>query len=289
MSYNYVVILVGFLSTALAKGSGVWTDPNHYTGTGFAGIRIVAEDPPHVLKLVGTDDGVSWFSLTGSCSGDGMRTIQLDFSPKGGPADLTGAWASSQSGTTITWPDGNAWTLLTKPTDAWHSSDGLDDHAGLFVDPNHYAAPDAFAGTRYIAEDPPHELKLVGTDDGTSWWFLQGTCSGERMDSIHFDFSHKGGPSDLTGVWKAGGPGGAGTIAWPDGNAWSKVGKLPASSAPVDSLSAALALVGLVLVVIAAKALNRRRQASEQQKELAAFDAAVEQGGHDVVLAGRAA
>ena len=282
-----LTILAASLGTALAKGAGVWTDPNHYTGKGFAGIRIVAEDPPHVLKLVGTDDGVSWFSLTGTCSGDGMRTIKFDFSPKSGPADLTGAWASGQSGaTTITWPDGNAWTLLAAPTDAWRSSDGLDDHAGLFVDPNHFVAPESFAGTRYIAEDPPHELKMVGTDDGTSWWSLQGSCTGEQMDSIHFDFSHKGGPSDLTGVWKAGGPGGAGTITWPDGNAWYKVGTLPASGAPVDSLSAALALAGLVLIVVAAKALNRRWQTREQQKELAAFDEAVEKGGH--VLAGRA-
>ena len=39
------------------------------------------------------------------------------------------------------------------------------------------------------------------------------------MTSIHFDFSKKGGPRDVTGVWESA-P--ARTIRWPDGNVWSK-------------------------------------------------------------------
>ena len=51
--------LLATLPLAAAKGAGAWLDPKHYKGrASFAGMRFIAEDPPHVLNVVGTDDGV---------------------------------------------------------------------------------------------------------------------------------------------------------------------------------------------------------------------------------------
>ena len=118
------------------------------------------------------------------------------------------------------------WALLAAPTRAF-LLDAADDHTGVFFDPHHFKVG-TFRGMRFIAEDPPHVLKMVGSDDGT-FWFLEGFCTGPKMTSIHFDFSPKGGPKELVGKWA---PSPARTITWPDGNVWSKaVPELQASFA----------------------------------------------------------
>ena len=119
------------LASVAAHGAGVWRDPNHALGDGsLAGLRFIAESPPHVLTLVATDDGVNWYTLHGSCSGVGMTTITIDFSPKGGPSEpLSGTWGSTEAGgATITWPDGNVWPMASAPTAAWLRPTPLDDH-----------------------------------------------------------------------------------------------------------------------------------------------------------------
>ena len=61
--------------------------------------------------------------------------------------------------------------------------------------------------TGFLAEFPAHTLKMVGNDGGDAtpggWWYLEGSCSGDGMTEIHFDFSPKGGPADLLGAWAA--------------------------------------------------------------------------------------
>ena len=119
------------LASVAAHGAGVWRDPNHALGDGsLAGLRFIAESPPHVLTLVATDDGVDWYTLHGSCSGVGMTTITIDFAPKGGPSEpLSGTWGSTEAGgATITWPDGNVWPMASAPTAAWQQPTPLDDH-----------------------------------------------------------------------------------------------------------------------------------------------------------------
>lgn len=54
--------------------------------------------------------GKAW-KLQGKINAEG-DSIFVDFSPKGGPKDLKGAW----DGSGIKWPDGNKWTI--KPSDA---------------------------------------------------------------------------------------------------------------------------------------------------------------------------
>jgi hypothetical protein len=87
---------------------------------------------------------------------------------------------------------------------------------GSFSDPKH---PNCL---RVIKTDGA-EAKISGTDgtpgcppDGSGKeWFLVGKIQG---DNILVDFSPKGGPTDLKGVYDKGpSPG----ILWPDGNKWS--------------------------------------------------------------------
>ena len=109
---------------AAAHGSGAWLDAAHVKpGLPQAGMRYISEGPPHELTMVGSDDGLIWWSLSGFCSspegGSPMTLIHFDFSPKGGPADLVGKWTKSpERGTTIEWPDGNAWKLTADTFDS---------------------------------------------------------------------------------------------------------------------------------------------------------------------------
>ena len=108
------------LGSVAAHGSGAWKDPHHtIEGKPFSGMRYIAEGPPHVLKVVGSDDGESWWSIDGSCSGAGMFTMQFDFSSKGGPPDAEATWAKAADGSvTMTFGDGNAWEMVAETFDS---------------------------------------------------------------------------------------------------------------------------------------------------------------------------
>ena len=148
--YTRATTLLALIARASAHGAGAWKDPNHYVSdSSLAGLRFISEKPAHTLNVVGTDDGTTWWSIKGSCSGKGMTQLKFDFSPKGGPSDASATWAKSADGVeTATFSDGNVWTLLPQPTAAFAASDGLDDHAGPFVDPNHHAGPSSWQGFR---------------------------------------------------------------------------------------------------------------------------------------------
>ena len=88
----------------------------------------------------------------------------------------------------------------------------------MWKDPNHYVSDNSLAGLRFISEGPPHTLKAVGTDDGTTWWAISGKCSGPAMTVITLDFSPKGGPKDVTASYTI-----AGGLTFPDGNKWKKL------------------------------------------------------------------
>jgi len=99
---------------------GAYIDLKHYKDSkSFAGMRFIAEgghSPKHKLTMVGTDDGETWFTLLGSCSGKGMQDISFDFSPKGGPEKLDGVASTQEDGKAIiTWPDGNVWHRVETP------------------------------------------------------------------------------------------------------------------------------------------------------------------------------
>ena len=47
----------------------------------------------------------AFWSLRGKFTDPTKTKVAVDFSPKGGPADLAGAYAEGK----LTWPDGNSW------------------------------------------------------------------------------------------------------------------------------------------------------------------------------------
>ena len=91
------------------------------------------------------------------------------------------------------------------------------DFSGSYADPKH---PNC---KRVIVEDSSTSVVVSGTDgtpgcppDGSgNPWKLAGTV---REDKILVDFSPKGGPKNLEGVYDASSPPG---IRWPDGNKWT--------------------------------------------------------------------
>ena len=80
--------------------SGEYSDPNH------PGCKRTIEEDGTTAIISGTDTpGGEIWTVTGSVHGD---TIVVDFSPKGGPQDLTGRRVPEG----IRWEDGNLWTLV---------------------------------------------------------------------------------------------------------------------------------------------------------------------------------
>mmetsp|Transcript_28401 Transcript_28401/g.81652 ORF Transcript_28401/g.81652 Transcript_28401/m.81652 type:complete len:145 (-) Transcript_28401:58-492(-) len=92
------------------------------------------------------------------------------------------------------------------------------DFSGSYSDPNH---PNCLREVQVLTKN---KAEVKGTDgnpgcppDGRGrTWALIGQVDG---DSILIDFSPKGGPKDLKGVWEASPTPG---IRFPDGNLWSK-------------------------------------------------------------------
>jgi len=123
MSRTLVIAAIAAVAMpgASAHGSGAWLDTHHTKeGKDHAGVRYISESPPHVLTMVGSDDGATWWTLKGWCDGDGMTNIHFDFSPKGGPKDIAGKWIHHEDGTlVICWSDGNCWKSIGDlPADA---------------------------------------------------------------------------------------------------------------------------------------------------------------------------
>ena len=81
---SMLVFCLGLATVHGRMGAGAWIDPHHYKGPdSFAGLRFISEHPMHVLNVVGSDDGLTWFTVHGGCSGPSMQTLTFDFSSKG--------------------------------------------------------------------------------------------------------------------------------------------------------------------------------------------------------------
>jgi len=173
--------------------AGFYADPNH---PGME--RRIYNMESGSIMIKGTDDGDSWWVLTAQPK---EEIVEIDFSPKGGPADLVGKW----DGTGIAFPDGNKWTKLTN-----------DVLAGWYSDPEHPKMP------REILNEGDY-FRVSGSDDMDTFWDLYGILEGV---DINIDFSPKGGPSNLKGYWDGAG------IVFPDGNKWTKIEKPCTQSEP---------------------------------------------------------
>ena len=160
--------------------AGEYSDPNH------PGCKRTIEVDGTSATISGTDtpDGEIW-KVSGTVSGD---TIVVDFSPKGGPKELTGK--SVPEG--IRWEDGNVWTLV-----------GFE---GEYSDPHHPGCQ----RTVNVSDGTSATVSGTDTPDGEIWT-VNGSIDGSK---IVVDFSPKGGPKELTGKRVTEG------IQWEDGNIW---------------------------------------------------------------------
>lgn len=89
--------------------AGVYADPNHVRPESYAGVRMISYkqgDKVVDISIVGTDDGLSFWSLKGKFTDKEKGAISINFSPKGGPSDLTATYEAG----VLTFADGNTWT-----------------------------------------------------------------------------------------------------------------------------------------------------------------------------------
>merc|ERR1711871_33481 len=67
---------------------GFYHDPNHYKSGTLAGTRMISDEvgssPSGKLTLVGSDDGIDFWSLSGAWVEKNGGKLTVDFSPKGG-------------------------------------------------------------------------------------------------------------------------------------------------------------------------------------------------------------
>merc|ERR1712166_390430 len=122
---TFCVSLVTMAATAFAAApslGGEFTDPNHYvSGAGsFAGTRMIsdnfAEKTTRRITLIGSDDGVNFWTLFGHWINPAEGKMEVDFSPKGGPSSLKGTFTSATDGSgKITWSDANVWNRAATP------------------------------------------------------------------------------------------------------------------------------------------------------------------------------
>lgn len=98
------------------------------------------------------------------------------------------------------------------------------DFSGSYSDPSHPNCKRVIEVTKKRVNGK-NVAKLSGTDgspgcpaggSGTEWE-LTGKVADSK--SIFVDFSPKGGPENLLGIWDSKSPAG---IKWPDGNKWTK-------------------------------------------------------------------
>ena len=95
-----------------------------------------------------------------------------------------------------------------------------DVFIGCYTDPNH---PDGYRWISFFSTVDKKEARTgecMGSDTGkVQEYDLPATAMQTDMaDQIIVDFSSKGGPSDLAGVWDESVDG----ITWSDGNSWPK-------------------------------------------------------------------
>ena len=143
--------------------------------------------------MVGSDDGTTFWSLTGLVKSEMTHALEINFGPKGGPVNLNGTYSH---GGGIQWQDGNSWGGRSSLCVVSHASlppaqldflvvldrvavmvcrklsdfvDGEDggELSGLYVDPALHT-PGTMKGVRMIsdrngADFPLGKLTIVGS------------------------------------------------------------------------------------------------------------------------------
>ena len=83
-----------FQLAAAVGGSlvGMYTDPTHYQAGSFAGTSIVSFDGPGRFTMVGSDDGLDFWSVRGNFT-PASGAVVVNLSPLGGESSVDGTFA----------------------------------------------------------------------------------------------------------------------------------------------------------------------------------------------------
>lgn len=200
---------------------GFYTDPAHYISGTWAGTRMmsntVGEECTETVTVIGSDDGFTFWTLSGAFTDLETGTLEIDFSPKGGPSNL----AATAFDSNLTFSDGNAWAKVSSlvALDSSACQETSTDVGGFFTDPNHYEEG-TLSGTRMISDivgdASTDAVTLIGSDDGDSFWTVSGVFTDKVAGAMVVDFSPKGGPASFTATFAND------NLTFQDGNAWSK-------------------------------------------------------------------
>jgi hypothetical protein len=213
---------------------GVYTDPFHSPTTvsaniyglkapWFGGIRIFGstKEKPEQIQCIGCDDGVHFWTLRVEMQTGITGIMTIDFTPKAPGVGLLKCKYRAgdisfleEDGATV----GNTWSRLI-PTDEFdldveqkHSA--FNDVNGLHVDESIYKHGGGFAGIRVVSDRLgkiiTDEICVIGTDDGTHWWAMEGGAFRNRLTG---EFTI----GSLNGVCQSG------TITFQDGKKWTKM------------------------------------------------------------------
>ena len=114
--------------------------------------------PGDVVQVVGSDDGVNFWTLSGMVKSEMTRSLYVDFKPKGGPFNFNGTYADDGD---IVWQDESRWQKRRAlKAETLHNSDSI---GGLYLEPE-LAEPGTLKGMRMIAEVAESTtLTVVGT------------------------------------------------------------------------------------------------------------------------------
>lgn len=221
---SFLVTIIATTSQAIFKG--VYSDPNHPQCARFILFETDSSASMYGFDAAGGEgvpcdhlNDVKWGPLPAVITDS---TIEVDFSSKGGPSDLTGKFNSELN--EIDWEDGNAWNRVF-PQSMMKNEYRISTYSvfdGEYSDPNHPSCG------RFVVANTNATAAIYGVDaaggegamcDGINDipWTVPAVLPSST--SILADFSSKGGPSDLSGAYnfdKA-------EIDWEDGNAWTKV------------------------------------------------------------------
>lgn len=225
MSFRLVLaaMLPSVAVSANCPISAYFRDPKHYKEGTFAGSRFVTtkagDKETDDITLIGSDDGVNFWTLHGK-QAQTRCDIVVDFSPKGGPASLSGRYEPETKA--IVWSDTNFWNEINIPDFAWGTDSATDKEiAGVYWGSDSIK-PKTWAGVRMISDSEGDkkgdDLTLIGTDDGKSFWMLKGKSTGtvDGKAGITVDFSPVGGAISSSGTFANG------EISWKYITSWPK-------------------------------------------------------------------
>lgn len=119
-----VLICAAVAGTSFRSIDGKYSDPNHpgcvraLDSTSKTEAHVVGVDPAAGQSHCSGSSDQSWGPLDAILNGS---HIIVDFSPKGGPKNLSGVFVPLTS--KIEWSDGNHWTRLEAKTCSTHSTE----------------------------------------------------------------------------------------------------------------------------------------------------------------------